>query len=1074
MKKTALLTSLLLLSCQATPAPTGPQAITPPALLAPAGPLSPSGIRQTLPAPSAEHLESAVGQVRSEAQGDRLALRVIIQRPAMRIQAFDLTRIKFLKGLIKAADLTQTYVNQGGENGFIPVQASESSLQITGIPKGRNRIVEVQAYGEPLTPGGAPQLLEGVVLKAIYSSVEGQDNLEVRFTLQSTLAANVLEQIMSQDPELASEIDSEALTELVHQISQGPETPAQNPFAGTPLPPGRLDPEGIANSIISGSNSSPVIPATPTTSLPDSWIFPGQNVEITAQNPAGTAYTHSQIVVQIGDSASAPQIIAPGESDLSLNFPDIPPGTWEVTASLQDEEGVIRSQERLLVIVSENGDPPQFTTLSGAPLTTAALTLPPLLESLSDESGTPQSAFPGGSIVILRGDGFDLSEGGIHNTVTINGQEVELAAGFPVTATSLAVVLPPNLEGSDLNVTISTQDKVSNALDLDILPAIIALDEPVLNGTLAAEDPGRIRILTVAGFDPQDYPELQLQFVDENGQPLPDLVAPLATNNSEIRVQVPPGAGTGTIGVILTPGGTPLPSPVLNIVGAGPAISSTAHQSGAGQTFTVTGSGFIPGTNADESPRTGVSLAGNPLPPGSYTVIDENTLEITIPALGYAPGTSPTFEICTQLEGIALGCDSETVSLLNSPTVTDNDWPGGNSPITITGTYFVPGDTQVTVNGVPVPPEDLTVTPTGLSIVPPDGTPPGATVVVTTPGGSVSSVLPLYSALVNFIGSSTAYEASSNWPYYTLISANPTVTYSISDPHGISVHNCEAIYTVGNNSLFLYKFSLAGQFQWRRTMTAVSEDVGTDANGTVYVAATGGNRIDTFNPLNGDAYGSLATSEAILGPEGLEMSADGRYMYVSSNSSPNSTVYNANNTVKVFRIDLSASGTKPVTLVAGGSQRPDVASATEALSEARFYHLEGLGLDAQNNIYVAEADAGHRQIRKIDQVNQTVTVHASFPAGFAIHEIRVEPDGSVIVPGENSQKIYRIDPLGMVSVITGTGAYGLRQGPLETGTFSTPVGVDFDPDGNLYIADRSWGIRKIERLQPRSGTKVCP
>ena len=44
---------------------------------------------------------------------------------------------------------------------------------------------------------------------------------------------------------------------------------------------------------------------------------------------------------------------------------------------------------------------------------------------------------------------------------------------------------------------------------------------------------------------------------------------------------------------------------------------------------------------------------------------------------------------------------------------------------------------------------------------------------------------------------------------------------------------------------------------------------------------------------------------------------------------------------------------------------------------------------------------------------------------------------------------------------------GLMDGdPLKEATFSSARGIDFGPDGSLYIADTSWGVRKIERFHP--------
>jgi DNA-binding beta-propeller fold protein YncE len=107
-----------------------------------------------------------------------------------------------------------------------------------------------------------------------------------------------------------------------------------------------------------------------------------------------------------------------------------------------------------------------------------------------------------------------------------------------------------------------------------------------------------------------------------------------------------------------------------------------------------------------------------------------------------------------------------------------------------------------------------------------------------------------------------------------------------------------------------------------------------------------------------------------------------------------------------------------------------------------------------------------------------VTVHAdfnSFPY-FSIHEIRVDRDGNVIVPGHDASTLYRVAPNGAISLVAGQ-SYGLTQGPVTSALFRRPTGVDFDSDGNLFVADRNWGIRKITRFQPMNPPMVpanCP
>lgn len=1065
MKKTPFLMALLLFACQASPPVSQPNQTSQPNQNNqnnPGNTAIPLPADMTLPG---DRLESARASISSSASGDALSLKVVIQRPEMRLQAFDLTRIKFIRALVKGADIQNDIRNQ---DGFVPVQATESSLRVMGVPKGKNRIVVVQAYGSPLTQGGEPQLLDGVVLKAIYSSVAGSNEVEVRFTLQSTLAASVLEQLLQTQPVLAGNIDATQLAGLVNNIATGSVTPPQNPFTGLRVPPGRLDPTAIATQIANEGQ----LPVTPTTTIPPAWFYTLTPLTVIAQNPAATTFNDNRIVVQVTDPVTQAMTLLPNQGS-QVSFAGLPPGNWEVVASLQDSQNVIRAQERLNVYVPPNGGAPVITNANGQVVPGPVLTLPPLLTGLRTEQGTAATQYPAGSTVVIRGDGFNVFNPA-NNIVTVGGQVVPLA-NLPVTGTSLAIVLPATLAGQNLPVVVTTNGKPGNSLTLSIDPAIVALDRQSVNGTLPANDSGRQVVISTAGFDPTQDPDLRLQFRDTNGNLMPALVTPAAKTATTITVNVPVGAGTGVIDVIRSPGAPALATPKLTVLGGAPDVTSTNHVAGVGSTFTLTGLNFAPGSTAGTQ-HTTVMLGTTPLPASAYKVIDAQTIEITVPRTGFNINQSYPVEVCVNLGTGSLGCDSTTVNLLSPPVTALVSWNGVNNPISLIGQGYVPGQTTVTIGGVPVPPANLTINGNDIQIANPPADAPGKTIQVTTPYGTTLRDVPLYADLINFIGNSaTTYLDGVTSRTASAVNNN----LNISDPHGIAVDGCEAIYVVGNGTRAIQRFNLNGTEVWRQALPATSEDVGVATDGTdgvskVYVAATSGNRIDVFSKASGFYLGALQLSgESIPGPEGLEVSADGQYLYVSSNSSPNSSFYNAANKTQVVRIHIASSSIiKPAELVAGGAQRPSAATGDETIATAKFNHLEGLGMDGQNNIYVAEAD--FRQIRKISPSTGLVTVLATLPTGFIIHEIRVEPDGSVIVPGENSQKIYRISPAGAVTTVAGTGGAGLKPGAVATSTFSIPVAVDFDNDGNVYIADRSWGIRKINRFVPRSGTRVCP
>jgi sugar lactone lactonase YvrE len=156
--------------------------------------------------------------------------------------------------------------------------------------------------------------------------------------------------------------------------------------------------------------------------------------------------------------------------------------------------------------------------------------------------------------------------------------------------------------------------------------------------------------------------------------------------------------------------------------------------------------------------------------------------------------------------------------------------------------------------------------------------------------------------------------------------------------------------------------------------------------------------------------------------------------------------------------------------VAGNSDGP-------ALS-AQFYAPQGLAVDAQGNIFVA--DFGNSLIREIVAATHTVKTYAG--NGYVGHVdgdalktaefngpsgIAVDASGNVYVADRNNNMIRKITSAGVVSTIAGTKTPGYVNGTVNTTTgtyasFRYPSGLVLDKDGNIYVADLgNSAIRKI-------------
>ena len=130
---------------------------------------------------------------------------------------------------------------------------------------------------------------------------------------------------------------------------------------------------------------------------------------------------------------------------------------------------------------------------------------------------------------------------------------------------------------------------------------------------------------------------------------------------------------------------------------------------------------------------------------------------------------------------------------------------------------------------------------------------------------------------------------------------------------------------------------------------------------------------------------------------------------------------------------------------------------------ASFSDPYSLAIDAMGNVYVG--DAGNDSIRIINPiwgVSNFGQINQGIAAGFQPAGLAVDVAGNVYCTDIGDYQGLKISPLGVATVLVGSGNAGSADGTGTAASFISPYGIALDALGNLYVAD-AYGntIRKI-------------
>jgi sugar lactone lactonase YvrE len=159
-----------------------------------------------------------------------------------------------------------------------------------------------------------------------------------------------------------------------------------------------------------------------------------------------------------------------------------------------------------------------------------------------------------------------------------------------------------------------------------------------------------------------------------------------------------------------------------------------------------------------------------------------------------------------------------------------------------------------------------------------------------------------------------------------------------------------------------------------------------------------------------------------------------------------------------------------VTTLAGVAESSGSADGTGA--DARFKQPYGVAVDGDGNLYVA--DMGNHTVRKVTPAGVVTTLAGTAGSSGSTdgtgadarfrepYGVAVDGDGNLYVADTYNQTVRKVTPAGVVTTLAGTaGSSGSADGTGADARFSYPSGVAVDGDGNVYVADRNYTVRKI-------------
>jgi len=262
------------------------------------------------------------------------------------------------------------------------------------------------------------------------------------------------------------------------------------------------------------------------------------------------------------------------------------------------------------------------------------------------------------------------------------------------------------------------------------------------------------------------------------------------------------------------------------------------------------------------------------------------------------------------------------------------------------------------------------------------------------------------------------------------------------------------------------------------TMAAllVPTGVAADKYNNLYFTDEGNNRIRRVDAITGiittvagngiydfAGDGGQAISASLKAPTGIAIDAVGNIFIAD--------YYNN----RIRKVDIS---TGIITTIAGNGVVGYGGDGGPAVS-ANIWLPSGVAVDAGNNVYIA--DWVNQRIRKVDGLTGIITtVAGNGIAGFSgdggpavsaelfqPYSVSLDAGGNIYIADYVNNRIRKVlAGTGIISTIAGTGAQGYNRDGLPglSTNLTAPTGITVDIFGNVYIADLSQRVLRMDAI----------